>query len=45
MRQGKRQALPNTTNGKLQDLIEAAKAHIRAKVEHLFRVIRQQFGF
>lgn len=45
MRPGKRQALPNTADGKLQDLIEAAKAHLRAKVEHPFRVIKQQFGF
>jgi IS5 family transposase len=26
-------------------LIEAAKAYVRAKVEHPFRVIKQQFGF
>ena len=39
MRPGKRRALPNTPDGKLQDLIETAKAHIRAKVEHPFRVI------
>ncbi|KAF0653686.1 transposase, IS5 family protein [Cyanobium sp. Copco_Reservoir_LC18] len=45
MRPGKRQALPNTADGKLQDLIEAAKAHLRAKVEHPFRVIKQQFGY
>jgi IS5 family transposase len=25
--------------------MEAAKAHVRAKVEHPFRVIKQQFGF
>jgi IS5 family transposase len=29
----------------LQDLIETAKAHIRSKGEHPFRVIKQQFGF
>ena len=45
MRPGKRRALPATADGKLQDLIEAAKAHIRAKGEHPFRVIKQQFGF
>jgi len=45
MRPGKRRALPDTPEGKLQDLIETAKAHIRAKVEHPFRVIKQQFGF
>jgi transposase, IS5 family len=26
-------------------LTQGAKAHIRAKVEHPFRVIKQQFGF
>nr|WP_225323106.1 transposase [Synechococcus sp. RSCCF101] len=45
MRPGKRRALPDTPEGRLQDLIEAAKAHVRAKVEHPFRVIKQQFGF
>lgn len=45
MRPGKRRLLPDTPEGRLQDLIEAAKAHIRAKVEHPFRVIKQQFGF
>ncbi len=29
-------------DGKLEDLIEAAKAYIRANVEHTFRVIKQQ---
>jgi IS5 family transposase len=45
MRPGKRRALSDTADGKLQDLIEAAKAHVRAKVEHPFRIIKQQFGF
>jgi len=45
MRPGKRRALPDTPGGKLQDLVETAKAHIRAKGEHPFRVIKQQFGF
>ena len=44
MRPGKRRALPDTHEGRLQDLVEGAKAHIRAKVEHPFRVIKQQFG-
>ena len=39
MRPGKRRVLPDTQEGRLQDLIEAAKAHGRAKVEHPFRVI------
>lgn len=45
MRPGKRRCLPETPEGRLQDLIETAKAHIRSKVEHPFRVIKQQFGF
>ena len=45
MRPGKRRALPDTAEGQLQDLVETAKAHIRSKVEHPFRVIKQQFGF
>ena len=45
MRPGKRRLLPDTPDGRLQDLIETAKAHIRSKVEHPFRVIKQQFGF
>jgi IS5 family transposase len=36
---GKRCALPDTLEGRLDDLIETAKAHIRAKGEHQFRVI------
>ena len=45
MRQGTRRALPYTPYGHLLDLIETAKAFIRAKVEHPFRMIKQQFGF
>jgi hypothetical protein len=45
MRPGKRRPLPETPDGRLQDLIEAAKAPVLAKVEHPFRVIKQQFGF
>ncbi len=45
MRPGKRRVLPDTPEGRLDDLIETAKAHIRAKVEQPFRVIKQQFGF
>ena len=45
MRPGKRRALPVTSDGGLEYLVEAAKAHFRAKVEHPFRVIKQQFGF
>ena len=45
MRPGKRRVLPDTPEGRLPDLVETAKAHIRAKVEHPFRVIKEQFGF
>jgi IS5 family transposase len=45
MRPGKRRALPNTPEVRLDDLVESAKAHIRTKGEHQFRVIKQQFGF
>ena len=37
--------LPDTPEGRVADLIETAKAHIRAKVEHPFRVIKRQYGF
>jgi hypothetical protein len=33
MRPGKRRALPDTPEGRPQDLIETAKAHIRSKVD------------
>jgi IS5 family transposase len=45
MRPGKRRLLPDTPEGRLDDLVETAKAHIRWKLEHPFRVIKQQFGF
>jgi IS5 family transposase len=45
MKPGQRRVLPDTPEGKLLDLIETAKAHIRAKVEHPFRIIKCQFGF
>jgi IS5 family transposase len=45
MRPGKRRALPNTPEERLDGLIETAKAHFRAKGEHPFRVIKRQFGF
>ena len=45
MRPGQRRALPDTAEGRLEDLFETAKAHLRAKVEHPFRVIKHQFGF
>jgi IS5 family transposase len=45
MRPGKRRALADNPDGRVQDLIEPAKAHIRSKVEHPSRMIKQQFGF
>ena len=39
MRPGKRRALPDTAEGRLQDLIEVAKEHVRAKVDPTYRVI------
>ena len=39
MRLGKRCVLTDTPEGHGDDLIETAKAHIRAKVEHPFGVI------
>lgn len=45
MRPGKRKALDKTkASGQLTEQIEKIKASIRAKVEHPFRVIKQQFG-
>ena len=42
---GNRGRLPATAEGELLRWVERAKAHIRAKVEHPFRVIKEQFGF
>jgi IS5 family transposase len=45
MRPGKRRALPNTPEGRLQNMLETVKAHLRPKAEHPFRVIKLQIGF
>jgi IS5 family transposase len=45
MKLGERRVLPDTAKGRLLDLIESAKVHFRAKVEHPFRIIKCQFGF
>ncbi len=45
MRPGKRRVLPDTPEGRLDNLVETAKAHIRARVEHPFRVIKRQICF
>jgi transposase, IS5 family len=45
MRPGKRKALDKSTSlGAILDQLERAKARMRAKVEHPFRVIKRQFG-
>ena len=45
MRPGKRKLLDKSTPmGAILDQLERAKASIRAKVEHPFRVIKRQFG-
>ena len=46
MRPGKRKALdPKRELHKLLEKVERLKASVRAKVEHPFRVIKQQFGY
>ena len=46
MRPGKRRALdPERELHQLQEQAEKLKASIRAKVEHPFRLIKQQFGY
>jgi len=45
MRPGKRKVLDKSTPmGSIMEQLEQAKARIRAKVEHPFRVIKRQFG-
>lgn len=45
MRPGKRRRVPDIPGGRLQDLIETAKAYLCSRVEHPFRGLKQQFGF
>ena len=45
MRPGTRRALPNTPLGQILEKLEYAKARIRAKVEHPFRIVKRQFGY
>ena len=46
MRKGLRKVLDTSTKlGQLKEQYEKTKASIRAKVEHAFRIIKQQFGF
>ena len=46
MRPGKRRALhPRRRRDRLAEKLEKLKASVRAKVEHPFRVLKQQFGY
>ena len=45
MKLGQRWVLRDSPEGRLLDLVESAKPHLRAKVEHPFRIIKCQFGF
>ena len=46
MRKGKRKALDaSSALGKLSESYEKTLAGVRSKVEHAFRIIKQQFGF
>jgi IS5 family transposase len=46
MQPGKRRALnPKNRRDRLLEKVEKLKASVRAKVEHPFRVIKQQFGY
>jgi transposase, IS5 family len=46
LRAGKRKALePDSPIDRIQEELEQLKARVRAKVEHPFRVIKQQFGY
>jgi IS5 family transposase len=45
MKASKRRALPDTRWGRMIEKAEHAKASIRAKVEHPFRIVKRQFGY
>jgi len=45
MMNSKRKAFNDNSAGQTLELLEKVKASIRAKVEHPFRIIKQQFGF
>ncbi len=44
LRPGKRRALPNNRQGRIAEQLEQLKASVRAKVEHPFHIIKNQFG-
>ena len=45
MRGGQRRKLSDNPEDQLQEWCEGAKAHVRAKVEHGFGIMKRQFGF
>lgn len=45
MRPDRPRALRDTSEGRLENLVEAAKSPIQAKVEYSFWVIKQQLNF
>ena len=45
MRPGQRRKLSDSPDDQLQEWCERAKAHVRAKVEHAFHIMKRQFGF
>lgn len=45
MQPGKRKLLSDSELGQMLRKVEKVKASIRAKVEHPFRVLKQQFGY
>ena len=45
MRRGKLKAMPDGKQKERLQAIETAKASIRARVEHPFRVVKRQFGY
>ncbi|WP_417276295.1 IS5 family transposase [Castellaniella sp.] len=45
MRPGQRRALGKGNMGRMMESYERAKASLRSRVEHPFRVIKRQFGF
>lgn len=45
MKLGARRNFSDTPDGRMLHLAETAKAHVRAKIEHQFLVIKKQFRF
>ena len=42
---GKRRHLSDNREGEVRQWVERAKVHVRAKVEHPFRVLKERFEF